>query len=133
MTIVRPTKTQREAVRAMRDKVDGGTDVQRVKRVTCGKRVELDLDSEAVRNFVESAPDGPRAQKAAKKKSEPKRSENGRWSMKGKKVVISVGLPPEMLEAFDKRAKEQARTRAQLLEMIIRRELLTQEQPVKFG
>ena len=132
MTVARSTKEQMAAVRARQDKVES-EGVKKATKVDVGQKVTLDLDSKDVKTFVEGAPDGEMAVKPKKAAKTPKRTKNGRWQLKGKKVIITLGLAPEMLEALDKRAKEQARSRAQLLEIIIRKELLKQEQQVMFN
>ncbi len=129
--IVKTTQELRDKVRKMTNRPMPEGKV--VSKVETGEHVKLDLDSEAVRNFVENAPDGPRAiRKQAKKPKVEKRTADGRWQLKGRKVIITVGLAPDMLEAFDKRAKEQAMSRSQLMELMMRKELLKPSQSVSF-
>ncbi len=134
--IVKATKEMLDKVQQMANQpMSEPKGKKRVSKVQIAPEdhVKLDIDSEAVRDFVENAPDGPRSiQRKAKKPKVEKRTADGRWQLKGKKVIITVGLAPDMLEAFDRRAKEQAMSRSQLMELMMRKELLKPSQAVGF-
>lgn len=137
MTIARFTKENMAALRAkqQRDEEEAKAALPSVQRVTKvdinpGK-VVVDINSPAVRKFVESAPDGLLAKQARLKEeksrdTEKRRAANGRI-MRGRRVVITLALKPELLEEVDARAKALGQNRSEFLALVIRKELLKPE------
>ncbi len=143
MTIARFTKENMAALRAKQNRMEEETPPekpapklsksQRVTKVDIGPRVELDLNSPAVRQFVESAPDGLLAKQARVEEEQAagdgkKRAANGRV-LRGRRVVITLALKPELLEEVDARAKALGQNRSEFLSLVIRKELLKPEAP----
>ena len=87
--------------------------VAKVEVAESKKRV-IDFDSPAARNLIESAPDG--SQKTS------------RWKLKGKKVIITHSIDPEDLERLDALAQTMGISRAGLINLLIRRELMKEHE-----
>ena len=72
-------------------------------------KLDVNFDSKNVCDFLESAPDGKKGK--------------SRWKLKGKKVIITHSIYPEELEKLDAMAESMGVKRAQLINMMIQREL----------
>ena len=80
-------------------------------------------------DFIERAPDGSLARHAQKKEFPSTKKEIGKvggkeFILKGGKVKITHRLLPEQVEALDAIAKSLGRSRASLMDLIIREALL---------
>lgn len=128
MTIARFSPEQREALKAkieeqkrMAEEENSSGTVTKVTQVKIGQKVEMDLKSKTVQAFVESAPDGTKKNPLTDGK---KRTDDGKWQLRGRKVIITLGIKPDQLRALDEMAQEEGRTRSELLNLIIRKALL---------
>lgn len=128
MTIARFSPEQREALKAkieeqkrMAEEESSSGTVAKVTQVKIGQKVQMDLKSKNVQAFVESAPDGTKKTPSTDGK---KRTDDGKWQLRGRKVIITLGIKPDQLRALDEMALEEGRTRSELLNLIIRKALL---------
>ena len=135
MTIARFSQKDAEALKAKNEKQqreekqksadDKAKAVKKVSRVTVGPKVDVDLSSPTVKSFIESAPDGAKNVPNNGKK----RTDDGKWQLRGNKVTITLGLKPEDLVALDELTESEGRTRTELLTLLIRRAVLEGKQP----
>ena len=80
------------------------------------KKLDAQLDA-----FINAAPD---AAKAKKKAEQPKeRTDDKGRKLKGRKVVITLTLEPDLLDRTDELAKSLGLTRTGFISMIIRKEV----------
>lgn len=68
---------------------------------------QVDLNSKAYRDFVKKAPTGMEA------------SSSSRWKLRGRKVMITVQIDPEMLEQFDELCESLGQSRPALIRTFI--------------
>ena len=129
MTIARFSPKDAEALKAKNEKQQreekqksAGDKAKAVKKVS---RVTVGPSSPTVKSFIESAPDGAKNVPNNGKK----RTDDGKWQLRGNKVTITLGLKPEDLVALDELAESEGRTRTELLTLLIRRAVLEGKQP----
>lgn len=111
MTIAPAVKEIQAAIRAKKE-----SEAAKAKVSIPAAPARLDLNSEAVKKFVEQAPDGRRQ----------KRAGAGKWKMRGRKVIITIGVRPYELERLDQIAEERDLTRAELFQEMIQKTLISQ-------
>lgn len=76
------------------------------------RKSSVDIDSKAMRDFLKQAPQGQ------------DKDLSSRWKLKGKKVVITVQIDPEMLEQFDELAESLGQSRPALIRTLIKQALV---------
>ena len=139
MTIARFTKENKAALLAKQKQSEEEAKSslpasQRVTKIDINPNREMiDIDSPAVKKFVESAPDGMLTKQARIKEEktgvkEKKRDANGRI-LRGRRVVITLALKPNVLDQVDARAKAQGLNRSEFFDWLIKKELIMPQAP----
>lgn len=101
MTIAAPPKNFRKSVTNQRT-----DEVIREKSVV-SSRTKVDLNSKAFRDFIKKAPTGMEKDLVS------------RWKMRGRKVMITIQIDPEMLEQFDELCESLGQSRSALVRTFI--------------
>lgn len=81
--------------------------IETTDRVVVSSRSKVDLNSKEFQKFLNKAPTGMEKDVAS------------RWKLRGRKVMITVQLDPEMLEQFDELCNSLGQSRSALIRTFI--------------
>lgn len=125
MAIARVKPEQRAAVKAMQNRVEPEEKVVNKVNFTPSRK-KSDLGSAEAQAFVSGAPDA--GEEVSSKKKTKKKTAYGHV-LRGKRIVITLSMPPDLLEKIDKRAQDEGRNRSELLMLLLKKGMIGPERP----